>query len=141
MNIEDIEARAKAATLGPWMLGWNKEITGPTVPASPAFCGEWRGRDEDDVRHVCVVVRNESLGEGLHCVVAAFPERAEGGDANAEFAAHAREDIPYLLAELMDRDEKLGAVREYSTELWGRLSGPVQRAVGERLDRTLKGGE
>ena len=123
--IEDIEAREKAATPGRWL---NHE--GEFVSQAGSFMA------------ICRVNRPTADDYRAGKTVLA-PRGAE--QANKEFIAHARSDIPYLLAQLRDRDEKLEAV--------GRLcpEHPQTKWVGrpckddewwiEELDRILKGGE
>lgn len=113
-NIEQIEAREKAATAGPWWAG----IEGPG-----AFV--W-----------------SATMDSRKCVCA----------DDALFMAHAREDIPYLLAQLKDRKKKLAALEQSVEEqykdgvcLWcGWQSGGSLEFhccwVGH-FDRILQGGE
>lgn len=86
-RLAEIEARAEAATEGPWKCwnGW---------PAKPMAC-ERIGPDG---------------GGGLHGV----PD-IHGCVEDLEFAAHARQDIPDLLAYLRELEEE---TKRLEAELW-----------------------
>lgn len=82
-RLAEIEARAKAATPGPWRNdhpSW-MDVNDITV---------WCGPDGDDAMCVC------NMGAPIADVD--DKEQAKVSYANGEFVAHAREDIPYLLA-------------------------------------------
>lgn len=86
-RITEIEARATAATEGPW--------------------GIWRGEKN------CYggTPRNIQTSKGTHrwiCHVTLLKTLdAPQADDNAVFISHSREDIPYLLSLLRDRDAEI----------------------------------
>jgi len=91
LDLDAIEARAKAATPGPWRPSATKppaadslKVWAPNPDGPAGFCDE-----------KCVLVGNKY-----------FAEQAE---KDVAFAAHAREDIPALIAELRRlREENVG---------------------------------
>ena len=105
-----IEAREKAATAGPWAAKWQNY-----------------GKDK--------AYKIQSPCEDLAIVTCTLllPEQ----QANAEFLAHAREDIPYLLGQLKGREEKLAALEKWHQDYHGWDDGVDWWA----LDRILQGGE
>jgi hypothetical protein len=74
MNLDEIRARAEAATEGPWYHG-----------------GDTRVSQQMFEPHELIVSPTYPIIEF---------QSGEQGVADAEFAAHAREDIPALLAEV-----------------------------------------
>lgn len=74
-ELAEITERASKATPGPW---WHKDGWEGAMPGD-----EW------------YVYQEQPLGEIICC-----PCRSNPSEANAEFIAHAREDIPALLAEV-----------------------------------------
>ena len=122
--VSDIEAREKAATPEPWVVGASAGVE----PAHLTIVKE--APDKLPTRVIGQVFP--------HCDN--YRLHRSTLEADAEFIAHAREDIPYLLAQLKDRDAKLANVGSYSSELWAQ-GGPQRREVSKRLDRILKGGE
>jgi hypothetical protein len=99
-RLEEIEARVNKATKGPWRAGMSDMLS---------YDGDGDGPYKQ------VYVDNPDgrvhMGERLPDVVAKMYD-ALGADCrnNAEFAAHAREDVPWLVSEvrrlrkLVDRD-------------------------------------
>ena len=90
-RLEEIEARARAATPGPWSARTGNGQTGPGAGALMRVLdqrpivrpfGWYRGRDSRD---------------SLDTVVAVVPSDAWQDEA---FIAHARSDVPWLLAEV-----------------------------------------
>lgn len=81
----EIQARVEAATPGPWRYSWTQ------VPPQV--------RDDEPVMH-CVTAGIPEPRERLWgMIVHAHEDRGNMWDGpNAAFIAHAREDIPYLLA-------------------------------------------
>ena len=82
-----IEARAQAATAGPWEAADSTKV------------------DEDGAPIHCEVNVWSASGDYISTV-------PEGFDANAEFIAHARTDIPDLLALVRDQRDQLDRVLE-----------------------------
>lgn len=82
-NLQEIEARAEAATPGPWEW-WSS-------------CSHWRltGADGKDGG----VIHAYKASDGFPCVSVSEEDR--------DFIAHARQDIPLLLSELRKLDEML----------------------------------
>ncbi len=98
-RIDEIRARESAATLGPWIFKPGGFIeTAKNVPLGKAY----------------PPTQFIPYGDGYKCVAG-----RDGSEMpNADFIAHAREDIPYLLdalAATMKRAEALErAVKEYA---------------------------
>ena len=87
-ELAEIQARADAATEGPWQYMHN--------PYHRSI-----GRDESSV------VFEIAYGAGL----------ATEPDPNGVFAAHARQDIPKLLAAVDERDKEIARLKERVVEL------------------------
>lgn len=85
INLDAIKARAEAATEGPWRLDGPWWIDDPSDPDCPAAL---------------------AMVTGPGRVGIMVPERTDANDADAEFIAHARTDVPALVAEV----ERLQAV-------------------------------
>ena len=102
-RLNEIEARANAATEGPW------EHEPPPGPG------------EDPMRPICVYPKED--GGTL-----AYVQPLE---ADAEFIAHARADVPWLLEQVKLRDKALEAVLEMH-----ELAQPITAAFG-----TQEGGD
>jgi hypothetical protein len=105
-RLDEIEARAAKATEGPW--GWR---TAPH-PDKPMSKGEWMEGCVTGVAphlYVTIVEADEALsgeeGYRVTCVT------GDGLDSykNADFIAHARADIPYLIAQVRERDAAIAA--------------------------------
>jgi hypothetical protein len=89
--IDDIERRANAATEGPWVVDGDN----PTIVMKPDKPpSTWDG----------LLVARTRGGTGTD--IDSLPEYAD-----AEFIAHAREDVPALLAVLRERDNTIARVR------------------------------
>lgn len=82
-RLAEIEARAKAATSGPWRMDGGAMLT----PEGYVLSGT-------------------TLPRGWN--------QLSAGMANADFIAHAREDVPWLLARLKEHDERQQRERETS---------------------------
>lgn len=98
-DLDAIEARAEAATAGPW----NAPAYRPTPDAAASY------------NTVVAVGANVC---GLHD----GGQTRESIDANAEFIAHARSDVPALVG----RCRQLEARNEYLTKVSTHLSGRVE---------------
>ena len=111
LDLEAIKARAAAATEGPW------EWDDPTIGQHWSSPEPWATVVDDEVN--C----------GGYCYGgSSSPIKS---DADGQFIAHAREDIPALVAEV----ERL---REEREELQRRLDPPTVLALLDRLDAVLK---
>ena len=86
IDLEAIKAREKAATEGPWRH-------------SPSYAPPLKGDGSDVLWGYSISGSNEHGGSILPMLgsVHNFPDHME---ANAEFIAHARQDIPALIAEV-----------------------------------------
>lgn len=146
MDVDAIRSRAGAATPGPW-----DRATYSGRGASTCECSRW-GRllgavpsnDAWGVNHIHERDRSPSEHEvssaSTFTVVAGNYDEENGGivsDADAEFIAKAREDIPNLIAEVqflrdaladMDRFASVVAPDEYR-------NNPLSQAVQDTLDR------
>ena len=110
-RLAEIEARAKAATPGLWKVD---DHTDDFDCDDKEWCGELtvlEGCNEDDCEGHVPVTCEYAFIEGP-----AFNEFGEGNyftRADAAFVAHAREDIPYLVAALQEaRDQVERLTRE-----------------------------
>lgn len=104
-RLDAVEARARAATEGPWFQGRAEKIHESTCE---------------------VYTRREPEDEGS---VDAFPRAYH--DADAEFIAHARQDVPALVAALRAVLDLTGGPDDVSTAL---DSADVYQAIAEHLD-------
>lgn len=128
-HVSDIEARAEAATKGPWQR--SHFVDGPHYRGvSEEKKQEWRACERYTIRGPGVVGTPE-------CNIVLSFGRAE--EADLDFIAHAREDIPYLLAELKAKEETLAAVRATSQRHGAASSASVQNLLDD-LYADLKGG-
>lgn len=111
IDLEAIKARARAATVGPWLtheMPRNGTVfVGPGKPGSLSQIVYATAENMDDLT----------------------PEAAHRERSNAEFIAHARDDLPVLIAEVerlraaVDRVKALDPSRVYgggtnSTRIW-----------------------
>lgn len=120
-RLAEIRERANAATDGPWMFGqpdddctqtraeWmDSTAANPDAPAAAGLWVAWtRSADRPGVLVTCIT------GDG--------PTSQE----NAEFIAHARQDVPWLLAEV----ERLTGERDRARDLAARLEAQVARVA------------
>ena len=90
-RLDEIEARANAATKGPWVYGGKNRINTPTIDVDEA---DWGGEDLS--------------GYAIH----AQQDTGAWRYADAEFMAHAREDVPWLIEQVRKRDAALQAVHQ-----------------------------
>lgn len=99
-KLGEIEARANAATAGPWeIIGGNEYLTGLDIHIGPS--------DEGGIR--------------LH---------------DAEFLAHARTDVPELIAIIREQAAQIAAVREVTDEVEAG-SALINLAISRGLRRAL----
>ena len=88
---------------------------------------------------------------GWGAIATAWGSNLPEGKANQELIAHAREDIPYLLVQLKDREEAAERAKQaiQDWEMWAMEQDSVppddllewSRRSLEELARILKGGE
>ena len=133
--IDEIAAREKAATPGEWTVGTSTGVRG-----EPAHLTIVKEAPDKLTTRVIGQVFPHCDNYRLHRSTL---------EADADFIAHAREDIPYLLAQLKDREEKLAAVKKLASE--AVCPGCMQKMDEACLDddcnwgrqflRILKGGE
>ena len=112
-RLDKIEARTNAATEGPWE--WDGESNEPW-PAGDNSLRSVSGAKDDLVLY--------AWGYDAYGIEAAR-------DADAEFIAHARTDVPWLLEQVKLRDKALEAVLEMH-----ELAQPITAAFG-----TQEGGD
>jgi hypothetical protein len=94
---EEIRARVEKASCGPW-----KVLRGKDDGHDWMLAQFGAGLDDEAVRLHTDGVRGEGLSDA---------------DADAEFCAHARSDVPYLLTELTALREEVERVRNEALEL------------------------
>lgn len=78
-ELRAIEARSLKATAGPWETWSDLVVGGPTIENRPGLCRGGSGT-------ICQMEEND------------FPEQVV--KANQRFIAHARDDVPALVAEV-----------------------------------------
>ena len=126
LDLAAIRQRVEKATEGPWNTGFDYEKNDPIVLA-PGY-----------IEHTI----NYTLTEG----------GLEHGKADAEFIAHAREDIPALLDEIDRLNATIQRVREIARQMdeYSHCSGPCMGAncggcqagrFSTALRRAFEGGE
>jgi hypothetical protein len=98
IDLTSIKERCKLATNGPWTSGWLWEVD------------EWVRLSEPIGLGV--------VGEGLGSICNMQCREDDSHKANAQFIAHARTDIPALIAEVELLREKIAEIRKLS-----RLAG------------------
>lgn len=111
-QIDAIASRAAAAERGPWEVmngGDNETSTSIDGPEGDVLIRDWRGSG---------YLREEYV----------WVEKP-----NAEFIAHAREDIPALLAEVERLRDELAKAREVTEEKVERVLHAVKPYVFDRL--------
>ena len=111
-RLEEIEARANAATPGPWESDGtvNEGAYGSGEDCSEGFQSYFvwseKGRIVDTLNSDVAEVQEEFDEDGVHAW-------DHVGSQNTDFIAHAREDIPWLIA----RVKKLEARKSYDDGL------------------------
>lgn len=117
----------------------NEELTAIRERAEAASAGPWVVEDDDGYSHAVIV---DEPGFGTMYVCQDLSQGHDDGLNDAEFIAHAREDVPALLdhaAELQARLDKVRAVRDY---IDGRKDWPAPRWVLlEKLGHALDGSD
>jgi hypothetical protein len=96
-RIAEIKARCEAATEGPWVVeDWGDETyPSPSIVAPPSTCIPPRG-------YPC-----EDLGNRI-----IYDEDGDCSDDDINFIAHARADVPDLLAALEASERKVAELEE-----------------------------
>lgn len=99
-RLEEIEARAKAATRGPWRTDWNAKALPDGT--EPCIVSETPAPDEpaDDPTSKVVVGTGGCGVDGLLL-----------READGDFIAHARADVPWLVAQVRERDAEIARLR------------------------------
>ena len=112
-RISGIKAREKAATPGPWF--WNSYCDIFSKPLSDAMEASERGLTDEQLDALDALPRTKQLEiEPTVCSVPNANGDATRGKrqvADSIFIEHAREDIPYLLAQLEAKEKTIEAVR------------------------------
>lgn len=120
-RLNEIQERLNAATKGPWFVEYESEECPPFKPYAhaihgPTMQGVLEGPVSDDFK--------ARYGHQMD-------EVAGVADADAEFIAHAREDIPALLAEVHRLRGELAKAREVTDDM-------IERAALVDLNMGLK---
>lgn len=103
-ELKEIEARANAAFRAPWTYA-NFEVQCGHL-CDDADCSKCGG---DDVFDVVRIESPEEYPDGQ--VVADVPGLEEFAESNGKFIAHAREDVPKLIAEVRRLRDMLGGAK------------------------------
>ncbi len=134
-ELREIQARCEKATTGPWSNGVRKSQNGLT--------------GDEHMGKVCAMRTNEAglrVGEVVaatwdhrYSIVYVGLSRQQTID-NAEFIAHARQDIPYLLGEIERLSAALAAVQQESQKEISilKLAVPLEEELSNRIDEMLK---
>jgi len=105
-ELERIEARAKAATKGPWCLSW--DATNKTAPATAiVYCH-----------------RGENAVTIAHLNTSSFIDQGYG---SLQFITEAREDVPRLTAAHRWIEETLGDVLDSNMPDWREQRDAILR--------------
>lgn len=105
-RLEEIEAREKAATPGRWEspytpgLRWN----------DPMVCGYDSRAPEREAPYYCTGPNTPTLAQA---------------EADSDFIAHARDDVPWLVAQVRERDAEIARLRAENARLRVAVSGLV----------------
>ena len=94
-RILEIKARAEAATPGPWENGWSNGVTGPTAASFV------------DLDKKCGIVSKPKEVFAGEYYAGVICRTAVGRDADAQFIAYARTDIPDLLRHIATLTEQI----------------------------------
>lgn len=118
-----IQARVEEATDGPWFVEYESEECPPFKPYAyaihgPTMQGVLESQVSDDFKAQYGHQMDEVVG------VAA---------ADAEFIAHAREDIPALLAEIYRLKNRVGVLQSENHRLSEALTTSRHREAAARL--------
>lgn len=134
LDLDAIEARATAATPGPWAPYDLADATyGPEDGT-----GWWWVWQESRLPYFGGVLKLEDEGEpGGAIGEASIDDNRSGAQerSDAEFIAHAREDVPALVAELREVRAKLAAVRAIHVDA-GRSQGYLPSGDYGYIDHT-----
>lgn len=109
LDLAAIEARVEASTSGPW-----EHLTAP-AKGDPSTKAEWMAHTlaGDDRLHVLTA----SGERGYAYIVPAVTGDGPTSAANADFIAHAREDVPTLVAEVRRLREALAEVAKHQEDM------------------------
>ena len=115
MNLQEIRERCEKATPGPWF------VVGPPWRASYPHAGEMT-----DLLPTYVISGSDDPHAGTPVIDAISIDEWEAGkyhellsqsDADLEFCAHARTDIPALIDRVEEQDEKIEALEAEAERL------------------------
>ena len=117
MDAKEIRAREEAATPGPWVACREGECRCKSVdcnwgPVATVTCGDWGDSDE--------------------LIYGTVEESAAA--ANARFIAHARQDIPDLLAERNVLIQRLAIMENLAS---GILAAAIDEGAGEKVSEAI----
>lgn len=118
-NLKQIQKRLGKASEGPWLNAGHRDSTKGTLITSDSF---------DPVapyRHLMFV---HDLSDNI-------------GPNNADFVVHARQDIPYLLAEIENKDDMIEALEGEVVLLQAQLKGAsddIIEALGCDIEMTAE---
>lgn len=118
MNLAEIKARTEAATPGPWTPSRGATPDGQYLATSKADKAEFLNLSLNDDKSELWLLDS---GDAIPAVTGDGPN----SEANAEFIAHAREDIPKLV----------GVIEDIQAELLNRAK--TLQATSDRLHRQV----
>jgi len=136
LDLAAIKARCNAATPGPWRVGW---VAGRCTLPHVHGVGDCDYRvswwDDEDFH---TIARDIPVGAPYDDAVKVCGNyNVESGgvvhECDAAFIAHAREDIPALLARVRELEMKVLALRLVRDQL--KNAEPIERAAAVRAER------
>lgn len=98
-ELQGVRERAEKATSGPW--------AGPLYEPDLPDRGWWIG--------------NGKVGMAEHAIGVTVPALNRNAEADAKFIAHAREDVPALVAEVERLSRDVADLRDLATQRYDRL--------------------
>lgn len=129
-EIAEIEARAAAATPGPW----RRTVKGDRREAREWLIGQFDASEGDKIHGAGVAAAGKTIEE--ECLSTAITGNGPTSEANAIFIASARTDVPRLCAALRERDAEIARLRaivERFVKLHGETDGFDPRHMHERF--------
>ncbi len=124
-RIAEIRARCEHATQGPWNVAYHERVCTPDSPCGRdmAAKGIQPDRIDEDGNWVTILrdcvqdVVSEPTGAHVYCQGHDHDESGTMDVVDAEFMAHAREDLPWALQQIADLSARLAALEAERDQL------------------------
>jgi len=127
LDLDAITARSEAATPGPW-----EHLTAPAEDDTSSLA-EWMADTLTGGERLHVLT---AAGQGEYAyIVPALTGDGPAAPANADFIAHAREDVPALVTAVRGLRAEREEAREEAT--WATLAADTQRERADRLQAAI----